>query len=62
MMELDLMERNVLKAIEISSEFRISDIIKVYENVRSFDKTISVLKKSVKDNIPLCNAIQKLNL
>jgi len=61
-MELDLMERNVLKAIEISSEFRISDIIKVYENVRSFDKTISVLKKSVKDNIPLCNAIQKLNL
>jgi len=62
MMELDLMERNVLKAIEMSSEFRISDIIKVYENVRSFDKTISVLKKSVKDNIPLCNAIQKLNL
>ena len=61
-MELDLMERNVLKAIERSSEFRISDIIKVYENVRSFDKTISVLKKSVKDNIPLCNAIQKLNL
>ena len=61
-MELDLMERNVLKAIEISSEFRISDIIKVYENVRSFDKTISVLKKTVKDNIPLCNAIQKLNL
>lgn len=61
-MELDLMERNILKAIEMSSEFHISDIKRVYENVKSFDKTILVLKKSVKDNIPLYNAIQKLNL
>ena len=55
-MELDILEKNVLKAIEISSIYQITHIKIVYEKCKSFDKTIKVLKLASERHIPLSDA------
>jgi hypothetical protein len=59
-MELDILERNILKAIDNSSAFHISVIMKVYEECKSFDKTITVLRVSTQRNISPQTAIDWL--
>jgi len=59
-MELNILEINVLKAIDMSSCFEIEVIIKVYEECKSFDKTISVLKLAIKHHISPIEAIDWL--
>jgi len=59
-MELDILEKNVLKAICISSVFQFSEIKWVYERCKSFDKTIKVLKLSSERHIPLSDALDWL--
>ena len=59
-MELDCLERNVLKAIDMSCSVDIQNIIKVYKVCKSFDKTIRVIKVSTEHAIPLQTAIDWL--
>jgi len=59
-MELDLLQKNVLKAIDTSCAFEMKDIIKVYEVCKSFDRTINVLKLSSERAISLSTAIDWL--
>ena len=51
MKELDILEREVLKAIERCSVFSISEIKSVYAQCNSFDKTIEILRKSSQNKI-----------
>ncbi len=51
MKELDILEREVLKAIERCSVFTISEIKMVYDACNSFDKTIKILKHSAENKI-----------
>ena len=46
-MELDILEKTVLKAIEQCSVFDIKEVVSVYEKCKSFDKTVEILRASV---------------
>ena len=56
--EFDLLERNMLKAIDASSTFHISEIVAVYKRCRSFDKTIKVLRIAVERAISTDDAFR----
>lgn len=61
--DLDLLEKNVLKAISESSVFTITEVLDVYLKVGSFDKTIDILKLSVdskKNHTDFLNMILKV--
>lgn len=51
MKELDLLEKNILKAIEMSSVFTIGTVTSVYRIVESFDLTITVLKQAISGRV-----------
>lgn len=59
-MELDYLEKNILKAIDMSCSVDISDIIKIYNICKSYDRTIKVIKLSAERAIPLQTAIDWL--
>ena len=60
MKELDILEKEILKAIDKCSVFEIRIIRQVYERCNSFDKTISVLKYSVEHAISIEQSMEKL--
>ena len=60
MKDLNVLEKEILKAIFRCSIFEISDIRLVYEKCNSFDKTISVLEYSVRHAISVEQSIEKL--
>lgn len=43
-MELDILEKNIIASISKCSVFTFSQVESVYRKLRSFDKTIEVLK------------------
>jgi hypothetical protein len=55
-MELDMLEKHMLKALSICSVYEIPDIKKVYLQCRSFDKTIEILKYAQSTAISLDSA------
>lgn len=57
MKDLDILEINILKAIENSSVFNIKEIRMVYERCLSFDKTVSILKKAISHEMSIEQAI-----
>lgn len=59
-MELDFIERNVLKAIQASSEFTIAEVMLIFDECRSFDRTIRVLKHCVERRISVATAIKNI--
>jgi len=56
-MELDYLEKNILKAITNSSVFEFKVVKYVYEDKKSFDKTIEVLKCAVEKAIDIDTAL-----
>ena len=56
-MELDYLEKNILKAITNSSVFEFKVVKYVYEYKKSFDKTIEVLKCAVEKGIDIDTAL-----
>ena len=50
-MELDYLEKNVLKAIEESSVYNFQEIEHVYQKCNSFDDTVSILKLALSEKI-----------
>jgi hypothetical protein len=60
-MELDILEKNVLIAISKCSVFSYSQVSNVYTEVKSFDKTIKVLKTSVSTGKSLSEVVRSLN-
>jgi len=59
-MELNLLERNILKAICMSSSFHFLVIEDVYDKCKSFDKTIEILKTSAELHISVEDALINL--
>ena len=51
-MELNKLEKNMIHAIDMSTVYEIQVIMKVYEECKSFDKTIKVLETASQNNIP----------
>lgn len=59
MKDLDLLEKNILKAIEQSSVFSITEIRFVYEKCESFDTTINILKNAANKKISLNDSLSE---
>jgi hypothetical protein len=59
-MELDFLEKNVLKAISLSSAFTIREIKLIFEECRSFDQTIRVLKYCAERGVSVNKAIENI--
>ena len=57
-MELDYLEKNIVKAITESSVFGFAVVTGVYKKTKSFDKTIEVLKYAVKNGVDINTAVE----
>lgn len=62
MEELDVLEKEVIKAITKCSEFDILTVKYVYNQTKSFDKTILVLKTSVEHNMRVSTVLSFENM
>ena len=56
-MQLDYLEKNIVKAITESSVFEFAVVTYVYNKTKSFDKTIEVLKYAVKNCVDINTAV-----
>ena len=60
-MELDILERNVISAISKCSCFSFSVVERVYLEIKSFDKTIEVLKVVLSSGRTIKEVLDSLN-
>ena len=58
---MDILEKNIIKAIYFSSVYSVKEIENVYSRTKSFDKTIIVLKHAVSHAISIDDALIQLN-
>lgn len=58
--DLDILEKEILLAIFRCSAFDFYTIKKVYQELKSYDKTIMALKMQVSTNKPLINIVKNI--
>jgi len=61
-MSLNRLEKNVLKAIVESTEFNVEEVVGVFVECKSFDKTIRVLEYCIKSNVSVATAIKNIKI
>lgn len=58
--DLDILEKEILLAISRCFPFGFYTIKNVYQELKSFDKTIMALKMRLSTNVPLINIVENI--